>query len=149
MTLFETSSPIAHSLTQSLIHTVGLQQTDIYFAPSELHGKGVFAARTIAPGEVIEICPVIVFPQSQVEFVRQTVLDNYYFDWGNEGDEYAFALGYGSLYNHSYEPNADYDMDFEGETIDIVCLREIAPGEEITINYNGYPDDRSKVWFEE
>ena len=27
-------------------------------------------------------------------------------------------------------------------------LREIAPGEEITTNYNGDPESRKAVWFE-
>ena len=127
---------------------MGLQQSDIYFGPSELQGRGVFAARKIEAGEIIEICPVLVFPKSQLADLRKTIFDDYYFDWGNEGDFYALALGYGSLYNHSYEANADYDMDFESDTIDITCIREISPGEEITINYNGFPGDRSKVWFE-
>lgn len=109
---------------------------------------GVFAARAIETGEVIEICPVIVFPKAELEHVRKTVLDDYYFDWGDDGEWFAVALGYGSLYNHAYEPNAEYGMDFEAKTIDIYCIRDIAAGEEILINYNGTVDDRSTVWFE-
>ena len=127
---------------------MSLQNTPIFFAPSDLHGIGVFAAAPIDAGAVIEICPVLLFPKAELASVRQTMLDDYYFDWGDDGEWYAFALGYGSLYNHSYTPNADYGMDFENKTIDIYCLRDIAPGEEICINYNGSPDDQSRVWFE-
>lgn len=127
---------------------MSLQNAPVYFGPSDVHGTGVFAAEPIEAGAVIEICPVILFPKAQLDAVRQTVLDDYYFDWGEDDGWYAFALGYGSLYNHSYAPNADYGMDFENKTIDIYCLRNIEPGEEICINYNGSPDDRSKVWFE-
>ncbi len=127
---------------------MSLQNTPIFFAPSDLHGMGVFAAAPIDAGAVIEICPVLLFPKAELASVRQTMLDDYYFDWGDDDEWYAFALGYGSLYNHSYTPNADYGMDFENKTIDIYCLRDIAPGEEICINYNGSPDDQSKVWFE-
>lgn len=127
---------------------MSLQQAAIYVAHSDVHGKGVFAARDIEPGEIIELCPVIPFPKKQLEDVRRTVLDDYYFDWGDDGEWYAFALGYGSLYNHSYEPNAEYGMDFEAQTIDIYCIKPITAGEEITINYNGDPDNRTKVWFE-
>ena len=109
---------------------------------------GVFAAAPIDAGAVIEICPVLLFSKAELASIRQTMLDDYYFDWGDDGEWYAFALGYGSLYNHSYTPNADYGMDFENKTIDIYCLHDIAPGEEICINYNGSPDDQSKVWFE-
>ncbi len=76
------------------------------------------------------------------------MLDNYYFNWGDDGEWYAFALGYGSLYNHSYEPNAEYGMDFDSETIDFYCIKPITSGEEILINYNGDVDDKSTVWFE-
>ena len=128
---------------------MSLQNAPVYFGPSDIHGTGVFAAEPIGEGGVIEICPVILFPKAQLVSVRQTVLDDYYFDWGDDGEWYAFALGYGSLYNHSFNPNADYGMDFENNTIDIYALRPIEPGEEICINYNGSPEDQSRVWFEE
>lgn len=127
---------------------MSLQQGAIFVAPSDLHGQGVFAARNLEEGEIIEICPVILFPKSELDDIRKTVLDNYYFDWGDDGEWFAFALGYGSLYNHSYEPNAEYGMDFDALTIDVYCLRPIVAGQEILINYNGDPGNRSRVWFE-
>lgn len=127
---------------------MSLQQAAIFVAPSETHGTGVFAGRNIEPGEVIEICPVLLFPHSQLAHVRQTVLDDYYFNWGDNDEWYAFCLGYGSLYNHSYTPNAEYGMDFEAHTIDFYCIKPIEAGEEIFINYNGDVDNREKVWFE-
>lgn len=128
---------------------MSIQQVPIFVAASDIHGQGVFAARDIEEGEVIEVCPIILFPLAQLEHVRKTVLDDYYFDWGEEGEWFAFCLGYGSLYNHSYEPNAEYGMDFEARTIDFYCIRNIAAGDEILINYNGDADNRSKVWFEQ
>ncbi len=127
---------------------MSIQNAPIYFGLSEVHGNGVFAAGAISAGDVIEVCPVLLFPKSQLAAVRQTMLDDYYFDWGDDDSWYALALGYGSLYNHAYEPNADYGMDFENETIDFYALRDIAPGEEIFVNYNGAPGNRTKVWFE-
>ncbi len=124
-----------------------MQRADIYFGPSEIHRIGVFAGRDIEPGEIIEICPVLLFPKQELQFIDQTILYDYYFDWNEE--LYAICLGYGSLYNHSYTPNAEYDMDFEGLTIDFECIRPIKAGEEITVNYNGYPEDKSTVWFEQ
>jgi SET domain-containing protein len=127
---------------------VGLQHAEIYFGPSELHGRGIFAAQDISEGEIIEICPVLIFPKLELPMVRQTMLDNYYFDWGTEGEYFAVCLGYGSLYNHEYEPNAEYGMDFEAETIDFYAIKNIVAGEEITVNYNGEPGNMEKVWFE-
>lgn len=127
---------------------MSLQQAPIFFAHSDTHGTGVFAGRDIEEGEVIEVCPVLLFPKAQLHHVRQTVLDDYYFDWGDEGEWYALCLGYGSLYNHSYSPNAEYGMDFENQTIDFYCVKPILAGEEIFINYNGDIDNQTKVWFE-
>ena len=55
-------------------------------------------------------------------------------------------LGYGSLYNHSCEPNARYD-DEKGQSKVLKAIRNVAPGEEITVNYNGDPPDKTPVWF--
>jgi SET domain-containing protein len=121
----------------------------IYVARSDLHGTGVFAARDFSVGDVIEVCPVLVFPGEQLEHVRRTILEDYYFDWGTDGKAYALCLGYGSLYNHAYHPNAEYGMDFEHQTIDFYCIQPIEAGDEICINYNGDADDQTKVWFED
>ena len=50
----------------------------------------------------------------------------------------ALALGHGSLYNHSFRPNARYD-DVGPQTKEFTAMRDIAPGQEITVNYNGEP----------
>ncbi len=127
---------------------MSLLQAPIFVAPSNVHGLGVFAAAPLSEGSIIEVCPVLLFPKAQLAAIRQTVLDDYYFDWGDDGEWYAFALGYGSLYNHSFQPNADYGMDFDHQTIEIYALRDIEPGEEIFINYNGSPENREPLWFE-
>ena len=129
-------------------NAMSLQNAAIFFGPSDIHGTGVFAAEHIAADAVIEICPVILFPKAQLALVEKTVLNDYYFNWGEDDAWFAFALGYGSLYNHAHHPNADYGMDFENNTIDIYALRDIEPGEEIFVNYNGEPGNRSKLWFE-
>ncbi len=59
----------------------------------------------------------------------------------------ALALGYGSLYNHSFHPNARYD-DRGQQTKVFTSLRDIESGEEITVNYNGDPNDTTAVSFE-
>lgn len=127
---------------------MSIQQSAIYFATSERHGKGVFAARPIGEGEIIEICPVLLFPKKELPLIDQTFLYDYYFDWGDDDAWYALCLGYGSLYNHDYAPNAEYTMDFEAETIDFHALRPIEAGEEITVSYNGDPENKEPVWFE-
>jgi len=73
------------------------------------------------------------------------VMADYVFDWGK--GTVALALGYGSLYNHSYAPNARYDDEGQRTKI-FTALRDIEAGEEITVNYNGHEDDQSPVGFD-
>lgn len=107
-------------------------------------GRGVFARRPIEEGEVIETCPVLVLPSGSIEDLSAG-LDAYVFEWGR--GRLALALGYGSLYNHSYRPNACY-VDLPDRTKLFTAIRDIAAGEEITVNYNGEPDDRASVGFD-
>jgi len=109
-------------------------------------GRGVFARRGIRAGELIERVPVVVLDANELRNGEGwTGLASYCFLW--DTGRYALALGYGSLYNHSYQPNARYD-DAGRMTKVFTALRDIAPGEEITVNYNGDPDDLSPVGFE-
>jgi len=105
----------------------------------------VFTARSINAGDVIEICPIVVIPKAQIEILDQTVLYDYYFLW--ENNNAAIALGYGSLYNHSYSPNAEYIMDFVDSSLIIQAIKDINAHEEITFNYNGDPVDDEDLWF--
>ena len=45
-------------------------------------GRGVFARRAFAPGEIVERCPVIAMPGEQWEHVDRTALEAYCFKWG-------------------------------------------------------------------
>jgi SET domain-containing protein len=94
------------------------------------------ATRSIARGERIERAPVIVLNAAELEAIRTTRLARYYFEWGEDDSLGAIVLGYGSLYNHSYEPNAEFEFREDLLAIDYVALRDIRAGEEITINYN-------------
>src|SRR5690242_12958921 len=108
-------------------------------------GRGVFAEKQFVKDDLIERAPVIVLPISQEQFLDQTALKDYYFSW-NE-DTVAVALGFGSLYNHSYTPNARYLKKHADSVIEFVALYTIEVGEEITINYNGDPTDQEQLWF--
>ena len=120
----------------------------LFVALSPLRGRGVFTAADIAEGAIIEICPVIVLPGDEIPIINQTGIYDYYFLWGPDDEDCAIALGYGSLYNHSFQPNAMYEADFEAKTLNFHALKLIPAGSEITVNYNGEPEDKNKVWFE-
>lgn len=111
-------------------------------------GRGVFANKRFQKGDIIERCPVIVVPEEQDHLLHDTVLYNYTYGWGEDLRDAAIALGFGSLYNHAYHPNAFYKRVPEDTMLVYVALRDIEEGEEITVNYNGSPNDPSPLWFE-
>lgn len=113
-------------------------------------GRGVFASQDIFAGEVIEVCPVVEFTIEDSRKLRETELRNYHFMWGedDETEQVAVCLGFGSLYNHSYQPNTTYKKRIDARVIAFVALRAIPEGEEITVNYNhGNPNDKSPLWI--
>ena len=121
----------------------------ITIAKSVLGGNGVFAAAEIKKDEVFEACPVVLVNSSEWEFIMRTKLLNYLFSWSDIPEKkVAFVLGYGMVYNHSYEPNCMTGIDYERELLLFHALRDISPGEELTHNYNGSSKSKNPVWFE-
>ncbi|MCW1927937.1 SET domain-containing protein [Bhargavaea beijingensis] len=108
--------------------------------------RGVFATCDIRKGALIHQAPVIAYPNDQHEHIEQTLLADYAFEYGL--NHTAILLGYGMLFNHSYEPNATYEISFENHTFNFYAHTPIKTGEEILINYNGDVDDQEKLWFD-
>lgn len=116
----------------------------LYIAESVVAGagRGVFAEIPIPKGSLIESCPVVaLYHPKERSRLRKTGLVNYYFLWGEHRNQPAICLGWGSIYNHSYTPNARYEKVMNEERMDFYAVTDIAPGEEIVVNYNGAPDD--------
>ena len=111
-------------------------------------GRGVRAGRAIARGEVIDVAPVVILSAQEWELVEQTVLGQFVFGWDEAKGSVAVALGQASFLNHSYAPNVASDKDLRGRCIVFSAVRDIARGEELTLNYNGDPDSREPVGFE-
>lgn len=111
-------------------------------------GRGVFTTEPIEADTIIEISPVIVMEQQDRTHLDKTLLHDYIFEWGPQKDQCCMALGLVPMYNHSYASNCEYYMDFEEKMMMIKTVRDIAAGEELTINYNGDWNDEKKVWFE-
>ncbi|KRE55829.1 SET domain-containing protein [Paenibacillus sp. Soil750] len=111
---------------------------------TEKYGRGIFATENIKKGDLIESAPIIVVTKKEWEEMRESILKNYVYRWG---EDKAIALGYGGLYNHSFTPNARYISNINNLTIDFSAYKDIKAGEEILINYNGDPKDQSSMWF--
>jgi uncharacterized protein len=108
--------------------------------------RGVFATCDISKGTLIHQAPVIAYPNDQHEHIEQTLLADYAFEYGL--NHTAILLGYGMLFNHSYQPNATYEISFENHTFNFYAHTAIKTGEEILINYNGDEEDQELLWFD-
>jgi len=115
--------------------------------PSPGRGRGVFAIQPIGCDELIESCPVILFEPKYRAVLEATPLYGYLYGWSHDSSEVAIALGYGSLYNHSDEPNASYRTNRSRDAIDVIATTVIAVGEEITISYLDPSESPRKLWF--
>lgn len=111
-------------------------------------GLGVFALKDFEKGEIIESCPVLIFDTKGRKTLEKTLLSHYIYPWRSTRGA-ALVLGYGSIYNHSFSPSADWKQNFKTKSMVYRALRPIKKGEEILINYNGEPDDKSEIdWFD-
>ena len=98
---------------------------------SKLHRWGVFATAKIGKNEVLEDSPYIAIPADQLS--NAPAVEPYTY-WLEDQDS-LLGLGFAGLYNHSFQPNADYQVDKVSEVIRHYAIRDIEPGEEITLNY--------------
>ena len=89
----------------------------------------MFATRRFLEGEPIETCPTVEVADAEVT----GRLRDYVFT-STRGDDVVLVLGHGMLYNHSPSPNVEYVED-EPSTITFNALRNVRPGDELTIDY--------------
>ena len=120
----------------------------LYIEKSDGKGRGVFTKQNIPANTIIEISPVVVMSAEKRILLDQTLLHDYIFEWGKDSKQCCMALGYVPVYNHSYQSNCEYEMDFENEIIKIKTIRLIKEREELFINYNGDWNNGKKIWFE-
>lgn len=108
-----------------------LLRRKIIIKKSKKHGYGVFADEGIKKGNIIEECYIILTNG------KDRKLDDYYFDVDRK---YALLTGYGIIYNHADDPNAECVIDAKNRLATFVALKKITKGEEIYISYG-------KGWF--
>ncbi|KAF8073797.1 hypothetical protein FPV67DRAFT_1606053 [Lyophyllum atratum] len=103
--------------------TLHLNSTGCVIRHTDEKGRGVYASRAIPSQALIEISPVLFFSKEEyAEHGRFTVVDNYTFKWTD--GRMALALGLGSLFNHSAQPNVSFSLDTANESIRYTTVRD-------------------------
>jgi len=125
------------------------QIDNLVIAYTENKGRGVYTEAAIAKDTIVEEAPVIVMSAEHRLLLDQTLLHDYIFEWQPDGEnKCCMALGWIPIYNHSYNSNCEYFMNYDDETMQVKAVRDIEAGEELTINYNGDWNDTRPVWFD-
>ena len=106
---------------------------------SGVHGKGVFAARTLEPGEIlVEYTGEIISAEAAQERHPHDPMQpdhTFYFEIADGRVIDALYGGNAARWiNHSCEPNCEADETPEGRVF-IKALRPIGPGEELFYDY--------------
>ena len=94
--------------------------TPYYVARSPIHGKGVFASRSIKEGELIGMLKA-----------SPATRNGHHVLWLTENEKVRVRCQL-RFVNHSENPNACYY-----DTLEVVALRDIDKDEEITHDYSG------------
>jgi len=104
----------------------------VRIGPSNVSGRGAFARKDIAKGEVIERCPVLELDEKDVG----GELMNYVF-YGENETRRLVAMGNGMLFNHSPTPNVGYYLEDTalGPELVLYAMQGIREGEEMFYNY--------------
>ena len=105
----------------------------IRIGDSPIHGQGVFALVDIKAGEVIERCPYLVIDDD--DLAEENRLNDYLFTSPDVGTDYLVIMGYGMMYNHSSDANAEWEIDDDNRFVRFSATKDIDAGEEIFQDY--------------
>jgi len=108
-------------------------------------GRGLRAVEQLAAGEVVESAATIALSPPECDLIEKTAIGDFYFAHPNQDHEGLVILGLASLCNHADVPNAQVRWRYDdglGWIAELVALRAIGAGEEITRRYHCQP------WFQ-
>lgn len=108
---------------------------------SPIHRWGVFAREKIYKHEIIEESPYFVIPQDEMDSCPSCLQYTY-----GLYDDFIIGMGNSGLYNHSIDPNIDYEIDKVNEVMRHYSIKDINVGEELTLDYG---EENAKDFTEE
>jgi SET domain-containing protein len=96
-------------------------------------GRGVFATRDIAKGDVIEAAPALTIPKEDIDHVLATFLQCYVFQT-DDRRHYVVALGWVSIINDAGR-RANCEFFVTRDMLVIKASRRIRSGQEVLTDY--------------
>jgi SET domain-containing protein len=122
--------------------SVFIKDSNTYVSYSVVHGRGVFAKKNILENDLIERCPMIKLDFSSKYHCDLQILDYVYAKpcrpcdhCRQHGYDLYMIMGYGMVYNHQDNANANISFDYNNLTADITAIKDIPADNEIFISY--------------
>lgn len=111
--------------------------SDVRVGPSSIAGAGLFTTRAWREGDPVAVIDGEVISGHEAE-VRDGEGNVYIYEI--DDDTYVdAAAGIGRYVNHSCEPSCRVEGGLDGRTLVLVAARDLAAGDELTIDYD-YPE---------
>lgn len=145
----------------SLVASADPEKAPVVVELTATMGRGVFASRAIAAGEKLAQFHSIRVPVGEVKAIRTSSgvsapelgaraagLANYWFEDDADGSA-LIVLGWLELVNHARVPNLarSWQVTPEGDVVTVIADREIAAGEQLTIDYRfDFADPSTPAW---
>ena len=104
------------------------------------HGLGAFVTQRYAPGDVIAVISGGKLTSKPVDWTHSLeMLRGVWWEAFSEEHEAYWS----NFVDHSDSPNCDFvDFDEKIPSANVVALREITCGEELLMDYDGFPVER-------
>ena len=105
------------------------------------YGHGIFTTKAIPADTTLEECPYLRILADECA----GILDDYVFNLesaedNGDKDVYSLVLGWGSLFNHSYDHNIEYWHDTDRDLIVFHTIKKVPAGKQLFVNYR-------KAWW--
>lgn len=128
-----------------------------YIDHSLVGGRGIFAMENIEEGTLIERCPLVPLSLRSNDQKDQAIWTYCYTkplcsceDCKNHGFLFYMVLGFGMIYNHQDDNNAEMVFNHKDYYVDIKALKNISKDNEIFVYYgSSYFNSRPKIVVED